>query len=79
MQAWELPWPSTTDLPINRDHLHTDVNQSTKYEIYGVNHLGDSTYVIEWFAGMNCVSFYGRKYSFTVTCQGCGKTGICDP
>ena len=38
---------------------------------------GDNTFVIEWFAGINCI-IYGRKFSFTSTRQRSGKTGICD-
>ena len=49
---------------------HKDVTKKFK-------ELGDNTFVIKWFAGINCIILWS-EFSFTATRQRSGKTGICD-
>ena len=51
-------------------------NETARYKCNELE-LGDNTFVIEWFAGINCI-IYSRKFSFTATRQWSGKTGICN-
>ena len=35
-QSHKWPWPWPTELPSDRDYLHNDSNQCTKFEVFGV-------------------------------------------
>ena len=93
LYSGERQWPawasccilSYHDLEAGDTHTVLSFAQAQNHvpfiQYFWENELRDNTFLIEWFAGINCI-ILRSQFSFTKKCTGTrqrsGKTGICD-